>query len=225
MYPENSGLLIYRVNHNRSGNYYGDSSDTKGEVYVYRPASPGTIQNALYNDFYSTNGTPRTAFNNSTSIHTRPFLEDNSLIPLNISNIVVNPGGGSVTFNVLDLPAQFTPYIVTSSSNSGVGSLRNIISTATGNNPVITFAPGITSITLNETIEINKKINIIGGETGVTISGGNVTRMFNVQNGGHLIIENLRLINGSGASGGAIYIQNYGTLVANKSTFSNNQAT
>ena len=106
-YPnENTGILIYRINKNRAGhgNYYGDSSGTKGEMYVYRAGGTNTatgyINKALYNNNYTHNGVIRNTISDNTTNLTTSFLENGGASGLHISNISIYSGGDSVMFTV-----------------------------------------------------------------------------------------------------------------------------
>ncbi|MCP5098136.1 MAG: hypothetical protein GY943_21520 [Chloroflexi bacterium] len=77
-------------------------------------------------------------------------------------------------------------------------------------------------VTSQKTITINTVIN---GGGNITLSGGGSTRIFNVQNGATLTLQNLALTNGySAGNGGAIYLERLGTLDISGSTLSNSQA-
>ena len=114
---ENVGLLIYRVNKGRfkHGNYYGDSSGTKGEIYVYRAGGTnttnGTISRAIYNNSYNHNGFVRNAISATTTNLTTPFLENGLDGGLDISDIIVHTGGDSVSFYVNMFPLNSKPEI------------------------------------------------------------------------------------------------------------------
>jgi len=114
-YSQGRGVLIYRVNTNRSGNNYGSNGATNGEMYVYRPggttSAAGTIGSALYNNSYSHNGYPRTIINNTTTYLTTPFLENGTQSGININSIQVFQVGDSVTFRVGNVPVL--PQITT----------------------------------------------------------------------------------------------------------------
>lgn len=74
-----------------------------------------------------------------------------------------------------------TSFIVTNNADSGAGTLREIINNACAGT-VVTFAPGITNITLTSgELVIAKGISILGpGATNLTISGNNLSRIFNI---------------------------------------------
>ena len=81
-------------------------------------------------------------------------------------------------------PAQAANIVVTSNADSGAGTLRAAVATANGNSQddTITFnlPTGSRTITLASQIEFTEatKTTIDGGTSGVTVSGGNATRVF-----------------------------------------------
>lgn len=117
--------------------------------------------------------------------------------------------------------------------NNGTCSLREAIQNANSNNnaytdceagagaDVITFN-GVSSITLVDDISVISDIQIQGT---VTLSGGNITRIFTVGSAGILRLVDVTLQNGKDASGGAI-LQNAvsSTIECSGSTFKNNKA-
>lgn len=80
-------------------------------------------------------------------------------------------------------------------------------------------SPVTITLTSQKTISADTTID---GANLVTLSGGNSTRLFMVNLGTSLNLEDLILTNGSNSQGGAIY--NDGTLMINNSLFSNNAA-
>jgi hypothetical protein len=116
-----------------------------------------------------------------------------------------------------------SPTLVTSTANSGPGSLRDIVSCA---------APGATiyfdgmisgsTITLLSEIAINKNLTIAGpGINLMTLSGGGTNRIFNVATGKNLTLLDLSLKNGySLTNGGAIL--NAGNLTLDNMLFDDN---
>ncbi len=125
--------------------------------------------------------------------------------------------GVFLLFNFNNITAQ----VVTSPNDDGSpGSLRQQILNAIPG-AEITFS-AITSLNLNSEIVIDKELTISGSTLlSVIIDGQNQTRIFNVTTGS-LTLNNLSLINGSAADGGAIY--NTGTLTMNDCTVSNSVA-
>lgn len=142
-------------------------------------------------------------------------------------------------------PSTFT---VTNTNDSGAGSLRAEIALATadGNADVIDFAPSMVGATLPLSTIGNESVgaSALAITTAITIQGSGQTltrsaaapamRLFLVEGGGNLTLEDLWLRNGDAAGqsgidgaggpgmGGAIF--NQGTLNINESTLSGNQA-
>ena len=77
------------------------------------------------------------------------------------------------------------------------------------------------TLTSQKTITAN---TVIDGGGLITLSGGNNTRLFSVQNGATLTLQNVGVSNGrSTQNGGALYIERLSTVTITNSTFSNNQ--
>ena len=105
-------------------------------------------------------------------------------------------------------PAHAASLMVTNTSDSGPGSLRQAVASAVFGD-TITFAPALAgqTITLASGLVINTKLTIDGSGLSpqVTISGGNVTHL-EVSLLGDLTISSLVISNGySSGNGGAIY--------------------
>ena len=109
---------------------------------------------------------------------------------------------------------------VTSSADSGSGSLRDIIDNVANAGDSIVFANSISTITLTSgDIQIDLNISIDGGGD-VEIDGNANSRIFNINGNNVLIvsIQNLTFKNGSensGNGGGAIYNRNENVTVSN----------
>ena len=87
----------------------------------------------------------------------------------------------------------------------------------------VTFACSGT-ITLTAEITITTDTTIDGSGQAVTISGNHAVRVFTVDSGATLNLNELTVANGStDAYGGGIF-NSYGTLTVNNSTFSGNRA-
>ncbi|WP_163156010.1 autotransporter-associated beta strand repeat-containing protein [Bradyrhizobium uaiense] len=137
-------------------------------------------------------------------------------------------------------------FVVTTTADSGPGSLRDAINQANVAGGTITFNLPANSTIATSTANgalppINNNVTIDGsGSSGLVISGGNANRVFFVLSG-TVAISNLTIANGSaqggagGASsaapgggglgaGGAIFVNAGSTTVSNV-TFSNNTAT
>ncbi|MCL2150521.1 MAG: hypothetical protein FWH51_06330, partial [Dehalococcoidia bacterium] len=115
--------------------------------------------------------------------------------------------------------------VVTSSGNSGPGTLRDILANFAENGDVITFSPDITSITLESTIYFSQENLTIDGGAGVTITKNSVAifRLLNSSaEGGLLTLKGLTMSNGNVASddgsgyGGGVYVgsEDYGGNIA-----------
>ncbi|MCL2039485.1 MAG: InlB B-repeat-containing protein [Bacteroidetes bacterium] len=146
-YPsENTGVLIYRINKNRSGkgNYYGDSSGTKGEMYVYRAGGTnsvaGSINKALYNNVYTHNSVIRNTITDNTTNLTTSFLENGSASGLYISNISVHSSGDSVSFVVGAYSSTPKYTLLVSASKGGTVSTNpsNLTSLDSGTSVTLT---------------------------------------------------------------------------------------
>ncbi len=128
---------------------------------------------------------------------------------------------------LLPLKVQAAVVSVTTTADSGAGSLRQAVSVATAGD-TIDFSgltlPATITLTSGE-IAINKNLIIAGtGARNLTISGGGSSRIFNISTG-VVTINGVTLSNGNagaGLKGGAIY--NSGNLTLNKVTVSNSSA-
>ena len=112
--------------------------------------------------------------------------------------------------------------VVTSTADSGNGSLRSALAdaTATGGKTILfdeVVFGSLQTITLTGgEIEINNSVSVSGPEAGVVISAGNSSRVFRIIGSGTGVVEfkNLRLVDGSStANGGAARIGGVGTEV------------
>ena len=119
---------------------------------------------------------------------------------------------------------EVQPFVVTSTADSGRGSLRQAVADDVSGDEPIEFAAGLAgqTITLLSPIQIAHNLTITGPGGGeVTISGGKATELFNVESGA-VSISGVTLANGLAAQGGAI--ANSGNLTISNGTFSNNLA-
>jgi hypothetical protein len=126
--------------------------------------------------------------------------------------------------------------VVTNTNDSGAGSLRDAItSICTSPNNNVTFnipagdsghVGGVYTITLSTgELAIAKDVNITGPNSTtntdpIVISGGGVSRVFNINSGKTASISGLTISNGNGSIGGGIY--NQGTLTLTTVTVSGN---
>ncbi len=118
---------------------------------------------------------------------------------------------------------------VTIIADSGPGSLREAITTAQAGD-TIQFAPALANQTITLTsgqIKVNKNLVIDGSAAaGITVSGNNASRVFEVQEGGlNFILKNLKVVNGrSTGEGGAILTGQKTVLTVENCQFNNNAA-
>ena len=124
---------------------------------------------------------------------------------------------------IVSEPATPT-LLVTNYSDSGPGTLREVISNAPSG-AVIGFSNNILGVQLTVSLTIDKDITIYGGSNAVfPIYGGNLS-CFAVNTGCHVVLANLRLCEGqisSVARGAAI--SNNGTVTLQNSQIDNNHA-
>lgn len=124
-----------------------------------------------------------------------------------------------------------TNAVVSTTANSGIGSLRQVITYAT-NGTTVTFSNGLaggTIVLTNGQITLNKNLTIDGStlSNGVAISGNNVSRVFEVASGvvtlNSVTITNGNVLNISGLGGGLLVDSN-ATLYVNNSVIVGNVA-
>ncbi|MDX6444696.1 MAG: hypothetical protein QOH71_1770 [Blastocatellia bacterium] len=117
----------------------------------------------------------------------------------------------------------FTDPVVTTNADSGSGSLRQAIKDAcTGS--TITFSNVVSPIILTTgELFIDKNLTIKGPSTGgLSISGNNNSRVFNINSGRTVGLSKLTITNGKADIGGGLY--NLGNLTIANSTFIGNNA-
>jgi hypothetical protein len=130
-------------------------------------------------------------------------------------------------YNLLFKPG----VVVTTTNDSGAGSLRAAVANAP-NGAAITFAPALNGqiITLTSgQIELSKTVTIDASSlgNGISITGNNQSRIFEITNNAIVVLNSLTLANGNwnGAdSYGGGGILNFSTLTINNSTLAGNQA-
>lgn len=132
------------------------------------------------------------------------------------------------------VPASAASLVVTSSANSGSGSLREAIDTANSNGQAdtITF-DGVTNVSITAELVITadggNALTIDGGDDGVTITGS-TSRILLVQAGATLTLDTMTLTGGNGistvgsANGGALHTASGGTLHLIDTTVTGNTA-
>ena len=140
-----------------------------------------------------------------------------ALVATNSLGLVLSNSGPAITITGNEL--------VTTTNDSGYGSLRQAIANALAG-VTITFAPNLSgqTIPLASTLTINTNLTIDASAltNGIQISGNHGCRIFNVLAGNAAVLTALKLVNGngSGTDGGAIY--NQGRLILNKCMVSGN---
>ena len=111
------------------------------------------------------------------------------------------------------------PTIVTSSNDSGAGSLRQIIADACPNS-TISFAAAVSTVNLSSAqLSLGKNLTIAGGTSGVTVTrlaGSPNFRIMQIAAGSTVTLERLTISNGSVAGFGA-GVLNAGTLTVRES--------
>lgn len=124
-------------------------------------------------------------------------------------------------------PVRAAPYTVTTSNDSGSGSLREAIiaANASPDDDVITI--GVSTVNLTSALPPlanNGTLTITGSSVTVTRTGVAAFRIFEVSSGAHVTLDGLTITNGSdGSSGGGIY-NSGGTLTLTGCTLSGNTA-
>jgi hypothetical protein len=125
--------------------------------------------------------------------------------------------------------AQAADFVVTTTANSGAGSLPQAIVDANANAgaDTIRFQAGLSgTITPASTLDVTDSagLTIDGAAANITISGNDQVQVFEVSSEANLTLANLTVAHGNtGDSGGGI--SNLGTLTVTNSTFSENSAT
>ncbi len=127
-----------------------------------------------------------------------------------------------------------TVWTVTSTSNSGFGSLRSKITLA-NNGDTIRFSPsliaiGSPNIVLASPLIFSKSLSIIGlysSSDTLYLSGGGATTLFRISNTSNVVIDSLVMVNGysTNGGGGAIEFRSSDTLFVRNSVIRNNVAT
>src|SRR5215213_5922903 len=137
----------------------------------------------------------------------------------------------SVMMVVLASQAQALTYTVINTNDSGEGSLRQAILDANASSGVadtIDFAPSVSGQTITLASQLpavtdSAGLTIDGGSADITLSGNNAVRVFQVNPGAGLTLNDLTVANGRAFGGGGIF-NDGGTLEVNNSTISGNSA-
>jgi hypothetical protein len=118
------------------------------------------------------------------------------------------------------------PCIVTNANDSGTGSLRQVLADAGINGcTTITFAAGLPTIMLGSQLEITSGTLTIDGGSGVTVSGSNTRRVFQVDSGADVTFQNLTITDGQAGMSAGGGIANAGMVtIGSGTTVSGNTA-
>ncbi len=123
------------------------------------------------------------------------------------------------------VPSTFT--VTRSTDDSSTGSLRWAVNraNATPGADTINFDASVSSITLTRgelLLTDSAETTIVGASTGTQISGGGLSRAFEVFSTARATLDSLKLVNGYADNGGAVV--NFGTLAVANSIISGNVA-
>ena len=120
-------------------------------------------------------------------------------------------------------PATAATITVSTTNDSGGGSLRDAISTASAGDTIDFSVTGTIVLTSGELV-INKNLTISGpGASNLIVSGNNASRVIRISAGSNANISSITIQEGSTTSdGGGIW--NKGTLTISNVAVSNNQA-
>src|SRR5262245_46243822 len=172
-------------------------------------------------------------------LKSRQPLSRTSQRPRRWGNPAVPSGRTILRVEALEDRIQPSTFTVLNLADRGPGSLRAAI-TAANTSPgadTINFAPGLHgTITLSSTngeLKITDGLTVNGpGANQLTVSGGNVTRVFHVSNSATVTIAGLTIANGSVIAdesttfgGGGILNEAGSTLTLNRDVLTNNTAT
>jgi hypothetical protein len=132
----------------------------------------------------------------------------------------------SVTLNQGTLTVLADPLLVTSTADSGPGSLRSVLLSAPADSTVHFWSGVRGTITLTSgMLSLTQDVSIVGlGASLLTISGNKMFRVFQIASAATVTLSGLTIANGNstGSVGGGIY--NDGTLTVTSSTISGNFA-
>jgi hypothetical protein len=138
-------------------------------------------------------------------------------------------GGNSFYVNVNLLsgnPAPAATLTVTNTNDSGAGSLRQAISNAASGDTINFSLPVGSTITLTSgELVIEKNLTINGpGANQLTVSGNNLTRVFNIVGNFNVTLSGLTIANGQADDFGGGILNDRGTVNVTNSALSGNSA-
>ena len=184
-------------------------------------SASGTIVNVIGSGTtYTVRVTPAGSGTVQLGLSSTVSISDNAGTPL--SDTTMND-----SFACFERTGWICPYYVTSTGDSGVGTLRDqVVSAPSGSTIVFATALEGQTITLASQISTAKTITIDGGvtTTSVTVSGGNATRLFLVTAGGDLTLRRLNLTGGLTEFGAAGFITPGATMTVDRSAVYGNSA-
>ena len=144
----------------------------------------------------------------------------------------VNRPSGGVDIGAVQATQNY--FLVSNSSDTGAGSLRQAITDSNNTTPlaggpnVIQFDSSLSGATITlggtELPQITKNVTITGlGASSLAISGNSTSRVFDIANGATVDISGLTIENGNlGTSGNGAGVTNAGNLTISASTISGN---
>lgn len=107
--------------------------------------------------------------------------------------------GNDVVLTRTNPPTPGPPIIVTTTADSGAGSLRAVLAAATNDNSIV-FATNVTGaikLTMGELL-VNQSVSILGpGPAILAVDGNAASRVFHVTNGVNAFISGLTITNGA----------------------------
>ena len=178
-------------------------------------------------------------FNNNTGGPSSVYIAVN-LPPPAVNTTITVPSSTYPLYNdggrnyAIQVQALGQPFLVTTNSDNGPGSLRQaaLDANAFGSASTIDFATNLSgqAITLTSgeiVISNNVTVDASGLSGGLTISGANTSRIFYVNNGQTVSLLGLTLTEGNGSGANASYggaINNYGDLALTRCTLFSNSA-
>jgi hypothetical protein len=219
-----------------------NNQTTSGLVITVNPADGAEVTNFKITNItngtlFKNNGTTQinnndfiTVAEGNAGLRFTPALNSNAAgsfqVQASLNNTNGGLGGSTATATIT---VNCGPTVVTSSNDSGAGSLRAIINSACPGSTISFDMSQVTSpITLATELAINKSLTISGpGASQLTISGNTVTRVFNVTvpSPGVVTFSDLTIANGKiGGVGGGILLNSTGTFNLNSSVLSGNVA-
>jgi hypothetical protein len=148
------------------------------------------------------------------------------LLPTPVVHAIVTSNGAASqgeSVNARDSALPNSTVTVTNTNDSGVGSLRDAIASASPGDTVVFSLTLPATIALSTQLHITQSLTINGpGANNLTISGGGVTRVMSLTTGITLNLFDVTIANGYSSLGAAI--RNGGTLNITNTTFYSNTA-